>query len=49
MRLKRWLVIQLDERCPCWQSGPFRGCRMALWSSKLDERWGTEVWKDVAG
>ena len=53
--MKRWLVGRLEDLCTLthwithhrpwlWLPG-VHVCQLAMWSSQLDERWGTGVWE----
>jgi hypothetical protein len=53
MLVKRWIVRGMEDACDVLDRAPFGigyrtrlGCPrgLALWSSQLDERWGTGVW-----
>lgn len=45
LKLKRWLVLRLEDACEWTHHHPYP-CRLALLSSHLDERWGTGMWMD---
>lgn len=46
--MKRWIVEALETACEKthWLSGIYGGCKLAELSDRLDQRWGTNVWKE---
>jgi hypothetical protein len=44
--VKRLIVIGLDKFCVLFHWRWYTCRWFSIWSWKLDERWGTDVWKE---
>lgn len=42
--MKRFIVVALEKVCCLFHWAPPHKCRCAVWSNRLDARWGLGEW-----